>query len=170
MPRLVVLELVLLQFLHLSGRVLRQTVDLLLLAFQPLAQGFLEPLHFVLGQRRGLLLPALLTGLLTLLLFAHLTLGLTLLIGAAGHLLAGWLLRLGSRTDFVQPIIQRVPLHIQDFFELALDVVEDRGQVEAFELLATLLPQSLQQVAHAVGAVAVGRANPALHHVAQRLL
>ena len=82
----------------------------------------------------------------------------------------GWLLRLRAGADFVQAIVERVPLHIQDLVELSLNVVKDRGEVEAFELLPPLLTQSLQQVAHAVGAVAVGCADAALHHVAQRLL
>ena len=54
LPRLIVFKLVLLEFLDLSGRVFRQTIDLLLLALQPLAQRFLQPLHLVIGQRRGL--------------------------------------------------------------------------------------------------------------------
>ena len=143
-------------------------LDLVLFALESLAQGFLETIHLVFGQRRGLLLAALLAclGVAPLTRFA----GAPTVGGSKFLLLTRRLLRFRARADFVQPIIQRVALQVEDFVELALDVVEDRGEVEAFELLASLLAQTLEQVAHAVGAIAVGRADAALHHVAQGLL
>ena len=63
LARFVVLELVLLEFFDLSGGVLGQLFDLILLALEALSEGFLEPVHFVFGERRPLLLAALLTGL-----------------------------------------------------------------------------------------------------------
>ena len=170
LARLVVLELVLLQLLDLARRVLRQTVDLLLLALQPLSQGLLQPFHFIVSEGRGLLLAARLAGFLPLLRFAHLALRLTLLLGLARHLLVGRRRRLRPRTDLVQPVVQRVSFKIEDLVELPLDVVEDRGQVEALKLLPALLPKPLKQIAHAVGAITVGHTDTALHHVAQRLL
>ena len=165
----VVLELVLLEFLDLAGGVLGQPVDLFLLALESLSEGLLEAVHFVFGQRRGLLL---LAALLARILFAPLTrfAGAPPVGGSKVLLLVCRLLRFWSWADFVEAVVEGVSLHVEDFVELALDVVEDGGEVEAFELLASLLAESLEQVAHAVGAFTVGSADAALHHVAQRLL
>ena len=48
--------------------------------------------------------------------------------------------RRGSRRARVfQPLVERVAFDVEDLFELVLDVLEDRAEVEAVELLTTLL-------------------------------
>ena len=154
---LAVLEFVLAQAGDLARRVLRQVVDLLLFAFESLAQRLGEPLLFLVGQAAVLLLSLLLFGLPSGLLAR-----LRLFLAGFG--------RLRARADFVQPIAERALLKIKDFIQLALDVLENRRQIEAIERVAALLAQLLQQIAQAVGTLAVGRAHAALQHAAQRLL
>ncbi len=71
---------------------------------------------------------------------------------------------------FVQPAVDRVPLHVEDFVELALEVVEHGTQVEAVELFTALLAELLEEVAKALGAVAHWVPHAALHEVAHRVL
>ena len=91
-------------------------------------------------------------------------------------LLAGRLVTLGglrwlrARADLIEAFVERPALQIENLVQLALDVVEDRGEIEAVERLAALLTQALQQVAQPVRSVTVGRTHTALHHAAQRLL
>ena len=154
---LAVFEFVLAQAGDLARRVFRQLVDLLLFAFQTLAQRFGEPLLLLVGQAAVLLLSLLLLGL-PLGLLARLR----LFLARFG--------RLGARADFVQPIAERALLEIQDLVQLALDVLEDRRQIEAVERVAALLTQLLQQIAQAVRPLPIRRAHAALQHAAQRLL
>ena len=148
------------QLLDLSRRILRQLLNLILLAFQTLAQRFLQTRHLIFGQ--GLRLARLRVRLALL--------GLLALLRRLRLILPALRGRLRARADFVQPIIQRVPLQIENLVQLALDVVEDRRQVEPLQLLTPLLAQTLKQIAQTIRPISVGRANAALHHVAQRLL
>jgi len=113
------------------------------------------------------LLPWLLLALLALgRLLSGLLLGRTL-----GRLLAlRGLLALGLTARFFEAAVEGVLLHVEDFFELALEVIEDGGEVEAVELLAALLAKLLEEVAEALHAVAHGVAHAALEEVAEGVL
>jgi len=84
----------------------------------------------------------LLTGLLPLRLLPLLPVGLPL-----SALLA---LVAGLAVYLIKTAIERALFHVHDFFELLFDVIEDGAQVEAVELLATLLAKLLKQISEAL--------------------
>ncbi|MBK9342001.1 MAG: hypothetical protein IPN07_02915 [Dehalococcoidia bacterium] len=109
------------------------------------------------------LLPLLSLGLLTPLLSLGLLAALLRLITLLA-LLAGLAVR------FIEPAVERALFHADDFFELAFQVIEDRREVEAIELLAALLPELLEEVAKALHAVALGAAHAPLKQVPKGVL
>ena len=70
----------------------------------------------------------------------------------------------------VEAPVEGVVLEGHDLVELLLDVVEDRCEVVAIELLAALLAQLLEEVTEAFEALAEGVAHAALEEVAQGVL
>jgi hypothetical protein len=81
-------------------------------------------------------------------------------------LLALW----GLAVRLIQAPVEGVLLHPDDLFELSLQVIEHRGEVELIELLAALLTQLLEEVAEALHAVALWVSHPALEQVTERVL
>ena len=70
----------------------------------------------------------------------------------------------------IEPAVECVLLHVDDFVELPFQVVEDGRQVEPVELLAALMAELLEEVAEALHAVAHGIAHAPLQQVAERVL
>src|SRR6185312_4687606 len=118
---------------------------------------------------------ALLLSLLLLALWRLLAARLLLSLLARLLLARLWLARLLIRRrlvpiHFIQAPVKGVALHLHDLFQLPLDVVEDRVEIELIELLPALLAKLLQKVAQSLHALAVGVAHAALQQVTQRML
>jgi hypothetical protein len=107
---------------------------------------------------------------LTLLLLRALLARLLLPLLILSALLGLAVLRTLLACRFVETAVDGAALHAHDLFELPLDVIEDRVQVETVELLAALLAKLLEEVAEALHAVAVGIAHASLEKVAEGVL
>jgi hypothetical protein len=139
----------------------------------------LLPAPALLATLTGLLLSALaallLTGLrlltaLTALLHLGAFTGLLAFAGLAVHVVALVALLAIPVLRVAHALVERVALLFEDLLQALLDVLEGRRQVEAVEVLSTLLSQLLQEVSQALGAVPHLVAHAALHEVAQGVL
>ena len=68
--------------------------------------------------------------------------------------------------SFVKSSLDPTALCLEDLFELLADVVHDRAEVVAVELLLPALAQSLREVAEAGHSTAGGQLGAPLEHVA----
>ena len=74
----------------------------------------------------------------------------------------------GVRLGLAHGVVDGVALLVDDVVELAGDLVVDAAEVEAVEALLALPAQPLEQLAHALQALAVAVAEALVHHPPQR--
>ena len=173
--RLRVQELVVLELLHLRGRLWWQVVEELLLPLGDAAEHVVE-----LGVRvgRGCALAAVLAAVACLgalgaagvLVAGALVAALRLLLAGRRDLAVRGLILRGRQPGLFETLRECAALQGHDLVELALDVFHHAAEIKLVQPLPALLAELLEQVAQPLHTVALRGLHPALHQVAQRVL